>query len=114
MSLHYLDPRRAGTGAEADLETVYDPEGNGESRPWYVMRHPGTSNIDDYSHPFETESAALAAARAAAGFSHVAEKPCGEWRHDKACECEPERLYHECDVCGWYRQHHAIVREPAR
>lgn len=74
MSLHHLDPRQAGTGATPDVE-IYT----------CALELPNTANCkaprphwhgSDIYGEFLTEAAALTAARAAAGFGHVAEQVC--------------------------------------
>lgn len=113
MSLHHLDPRRAGTGAEPDVETrlVYDMENNRERWHW------ADTDGDDCCHPiplggYLTESAALAAARAAAGFGHVAERACDDpvYADDIDQEDAPEWAHGPmCCQCAWSRDAHVSV-----
>lgn len=88
MSLHHLDPRQAGTGAAPDVD-VY---AYSQQRAWgYTDRVGGTL----HGERFATEAAALAAAREAAGFGHVAEKPCDAWNHGYLAG------HKECSECHW-------------
>lgn len=95
VSRHYLDPRRAGTSAEPDVAIVrtgfYGPN---DAFPFESL----TRSTRDRG--FATESAALAAARTAAGFGHVAERAC-----DSFVSCSPTSQT-ICRTCAWPRDAH--------
>lgn len=106
MSLHHLDPRQAGTGAAPDVEID-----SIAGMFWWVDsagRH----------HPFDTEAAALAAARAAAGFGHVAERACATEGVCVSCSSVEAAERHKdcphckdnftCDACAWPRDAHQV------
>lgn len=93
MSLHHLDPRQAGTGAAPNLVTFQGTV----QRKWYAHRRGQPDKI--LAGQCETEAAALAAARAAAGFGHVAEQPC-------AFHCFNLYRTEDCGTCGWSSDAH--------
>lgn len=96
MSVHHLDPRQAGTGAAPDLDLIETQWGwraadlRDRSASAASRLIPGT---------LKTEGEALAAARQAAGFGHVAERACDLFnpRGD---------IDGECDCCAWPRDAH--------
>jgi hypothetical protein len=104
-TLYYLDPRQAGTGAAPDVKIhrigdvfyLYYPAPKGARTLW---RSPRGSRSR-----FTDEQSALAAARQAAGFGHVAEEPCAQWlaiETDERRAREPET----CADCAWSRDAH--------
>jgi hypothetical protein len=103
MALYHLDPRQAGN-APPDVEVyrAYDALG----KPFFARRvH---ESIGGFLAEGKTEAAALAAARTAAGFAHVAEQPCEAFQHEPdtgACthaagDCG------DCFECSWPRGRH--------
>lgn len=102
MGLYHLDPRQAGTGAAPDVDVRFTDDGD-EGAGWFYRPTcaglPGRT--DAY---FDTEAAALAAARQAAGFGHVAERACdGFVRAPRASD--PSDL-DDCATCAWPRDAH--------
>ena len=101
MALYHLDPRQAASGAAPDCQTTLRRV-SGPSFLWTVTR---------LSRYFDTEAEALAAAREAAGFGHVAEQPCGG---DFKCRIHGS-IYHdpcdctECKECAWPRAAHQVT-----
>lgn len=103
MSLYHLDPRHAATGAAPDVEIWSYPEPYAETpnglRSWAYSVNGGPH--DSYAQGFQTEHTALHAAREAAGFGHVAERPCGAWK--PVSVIDGTRV---CDTCAWPRDAH--------
>lgn len=100
MSLHHLDPRQAGTGAKPDLWVFFgNAHGLLAQAGWYSVRNESNGPFDG---PHENEAAALAAARAAAGFGHVAERACDK----PTCNVAEHELCPQCSTCYWDRDAH--------
>lgn len=102
MSLHFLDPRRAG-------EPTYSPDVDLIETQWgwrAVYLHDKDRSTASRLIPgtLLTESAALAAARVAAGFGHVAERACDTY-HGPFVTREWNSLS-ECKNCGWLGDAH--------
>jgi hypothetical protein len=126
MGRYHLDPRTTGTGTGRHVET-HKPGG---MTGWFYTLPPYRFLTGRNGLGFDTEAAALAAARAAAGFGHVAEQPCGpfyECNHD-TCEDDdcPSGEHSDCEhfsegcqdndachECAWPRHAHT-VHEPPR
>lgn len=96
MALDHLDPRREGTGAAPDVNVLPLGASCGifnEPTDIGIFGLDGTRLAVGLS-----ESAALAAARAAAGFGHVAEKACDRYQQlgfgHTSCECAWSRDAH--------------------
>ena len=99
MALYHLDPRQAGTGAAPDVWIT--------TGPMIGDKASGFRAIDKRNKaPLawgETESAALTAARQAAGFGHVAERACSDPYYDY--HDEPD----DCGRCAWPRDAHQVT-----
>lgn len=82
MALYHLDPRQAGTGAAPDVNVwAYTRLYANAPIEWAydVTRTTAIAQGESYTPHgagFDSESAALRAAREAAGFGHVAERAC--------------------------------------
>src|SRR6185295_1804556 len=98
MSLHYLDPPRAmEPGAKPDVETWATWTTKTGERS--AFRYGPPCDQDETVRPigiaqrtYPTEREALHAARVAAGFGHVAERPCNSVEayddgHGDCCQC---------------------------
>lgn len=97
MSLHHLDPRKAGTDAAPDVRTE---KLNGT---WYVFRHSDQCGIAWEA----TEADALRAARQAAGFGDVAEQPCDAFAKQIVATADGF-LDVRCAGCHWSRDAHGV------
>jgi hypothetical protein len=75
VSLYHLDPRQAGTGAAPDVEVWPSQGPNGIDYFWKRLNGPG----EGLNVGMRSEAAAIGAARAAAGFGDIPEKPCGSF-----------------------------------
>ena len=105
MSLHYLAPRRASDPtAKPDVLVAQ----HGSFFRWRLKRptdKPG-GPFAPWSEHHMTEFAALAAARHAAGFGHVAAQACETPCYDRLANGAPD----QCRVCEWSRDAHATVQ----
>lgn len=114
--LYHLDPRRTGTGAEADVTThTTGRDRDTGAEEWYARVKTKwlalATGRAAWTHlpnatAFPTESAALDAARAAAGFSHVAEKPCDYAFIPALGQINRDTYGDGCVTCGWSRAEH--------
>ena len=117
MALYHLDPRQAGTGAAPDVETI-----NEGTIGWTAFRIYADGS---HAHALLTnrpdEQAALRAAREAAGFGHVAERPCDchrrtgcctvcgqytDFQSHSPCKASMQDPRQECTQCAWPRAAH--------
>ena len=94
MSLHHLDPRQAGTGAAPDVRIRY-------ARVRGDWRAVGARTGRALALAAPTEAAALAAARHAAGFGHVAEQVCDQYYAPGYPDTKPNGDPIDCATCTW-------------
>lgn len=94
MTLYHLDPRQAGTGAAADVETRI-------VHGMWTALDPRTGDV--LARTSGHEPAALRAAREAAGFGHVHERACDEYEWLTPFDGPND----ECVQCAWPRGAHA-------
>lgn len=102
--LHHLDPRQASMGAAPDLR-IYTTD----NKRWFCAPFGTTSAAFTRTIPGQdTESAALHAARTAAGFGHVAERACNFYAPNQCTNlgpCDWSR-HQDCTTCAWPRDAH--------
>lgn len=99
MALYYLDPRQAGTGAAPDVDVYLSPVDGAWAADILTEPSPDACSFG----PHLTEHAALAAAREAAGFGHVAERACDATQTHVLYHCNIDTT---CRVCAWPRDAH--------
>lgn len=85
MALYHLDPRQAGAGVRPDIEIN-------------ILGRYSDAEADAMT------KAALRAAREAAGFGHVAEKPCESFFGKRVNAAGG--LARHCATCAWPRDAH--------
>lgn len=111
MALYHLDPRQAGAGTAPDVYVYGGEPGQsfGVAKPWVYIPHPDDGRCDAIGY-FDTEAAALRAAREAAGFGHVAERPCDErtQRTIPVATFADDTDKDECGICAWPRDAHRV------
>ena len=109
MGMHYLNPRRAGVpGAEPDVEVYKERWRLGPE--WVARCYVDRALLGES----DTATAALAAARDAAGFGHVAEQPCKAFTCPNiahAMQLRRCRDDEECMDCAWPLSAHP-TKEP--
>lgn len=98
MSLHHLDPRTAGVQTP-DVKVVWHERIDDEIQ-WTCML---CDRLQILSISYDSAAAALKAARAAAGFGHVAEQPCSAFQPHLSAVCG---IPGECSQCAWPRAAH--------
>jgi len=100
VSLHHLDPRQEVTGAKPDVRIIKLSDIGRGVRFVFTSPTNGLSGRPWSKESFPTKSAALASARKAAGFAHVAEQACQVY--------EQSATPSQCVVCGWLRKSHGV------
>lgn len=82
MTMHHLDPRRASE-PDAKPDVVCESSGMGFGLFRWCTRGKGGS-LDRSPFIYTSPTLALAAARHAAGFGHVAEQACGHFAYESS------------------------------
>ncbi len=100
MSLHHLDPRKAGTDADRDVRVTTGCVADGPET--YYFQSYVNDAWGDWLGGFSTADVALATARHAAGYGHVAERACSTFvKHADPGD--------GCFTCAWPRDAHRVT-----
>ena len=117
MPFYYLDPRQAGTDATPDVEVWASQGQNGIDYFWKRLNSQG----EGLNLGMRSAAEALRAARKAAGFGHVAERPCDchrrtgcctvcgqytDFQSHLPCKASMQDPRQECSRCTWPRDAH--------
>ncbi len=120
MPTYFLDPRQVGTGAAPGVKVrmMCAADFMAHNIQWYGPRHDGVTfgyRANGQWHAgFDSEQDALRAASYAAGFGHVAEKPCAlepkgvQLAAGPLAEDDPE-----CPGCHWLASTHPTPGAPS-